>query len=748
MAKVIVFKKNTPWGTVRDARNNIVYRHIINFIDENNNFSQALKDEFVNEFLCEQGENYKTLLDQGEQINFKYIDELNIQFTATIKNQNNRFSSTEQLEMSDFAVVKVNNEIRFYVLSVLERTAKRIVFVGNIDIFFTYNLEFNNQRKNYIIQSHIDRFSSELNPTWEEQMIEEDYRVPLLISENKVVQWDYPFAASVSISDKEKFDKIKWFVVYFKAQTFGSQKSKNNEVLSNTTGLDVRDKLYNLPFNIIFWPVDFEGNDTFLIKKNDADGGEHIDFNNLLISALVDNELILSIKLMDVLPFNLFGDYPNAEISRAGNKWIFNFKSQHWLNPFKFVDEFKFAGNFKVGDTVKTSSTADIFVVGEMNEFQYDKHFLTSKSITTIQPKKPDSSIQIIQKSDLDYETKLFTVPFLCYILKWWNSDMKVYNLPFLKDGKVKLISALNGENDSMLAFMETTNQDVIINNSNLLMSAGVNEVPTKTDAYLNYMRKNQSQIAIQEKYAGISIGFGALFTAIGAVSSAVNMTSRVRSFRNQKKSFTHDLKQKRADLRSQDLTAAQRRSSISRFKADNRPSNMGLIGGLVSDASSLLMGAGVSAIISGVRSLETIEAVQEDLSRQSPAINPGNNLFINLVLNKTKKNELNYIIQRPNPVHRQQAGDNMSMYGYKVLQLKKLKDIINSRYLHNYIVALDVFNSIDNKLSVKIKEIITNAFSEGLSIWHYRSKQNWKGILSYEWENWEMSVLKKLNKI
>ena len=89
-----------------------------------------------------------------------------------------------------------------------------------------------------------------------------------------------------------------------------------------------------------------------------------------------------------------------------------------------------------------------------------------------------------------------------------------------------------------------------------------------------------------------------------------------------------------------------------------------------------------------------------------------------------------------------------MNMYGYKTLQLKKIKEIINSRYLHNYIIALDVFNSIDNKLSPKIKEIITNAFAAGLSIWHYRNKQNWKGILAYEWENWEMSILKKFNKI
>ena len=725
MAKVVVFKKNTPWGTVRDARNNIVYRHVINFVDENNTFQQSLKDEFVNEYLCKTGENYKTLLSNSEQIAFKYIDELNIQFSSTLKNQQNRFSSTEELEMSDFAAVQINSEIRFYVLNVVERTAKRVVFNGNIDIFFTYNLRFNENRKNYILQSHINRFDSQLKPNWDEQLIQEDYSVPLLISENKTVEWNYPFHSSVSAADKKKFERTKWFIIYLKAQSYGSENKKNIGVLSNPTGWDLKNMLFNSPYNIVFFPVDFEGSDIFAVKKNDADAEETIHFRTLLSSALINNETVLSVKLLDVLPFNLFGDYPNATISKTGNKWVFNFKTNDWLNPFTFADEFNFFGSFKVGDTIKNTSTADVFVIGEMNEFQYNKHFLTSKNIISEKPKKPDSSINIIQKSDVGYETKLFTVPFLIYILKWWNSEMKMYNLPFLKDGTVKLISSLNGENDSLLAFLETTNQDVVINNSNLLMSAGVNEVPTKNDSYMDYMRKNKEQIALQEKYAGITIGFGALATVIGATTSALSMTSRIKNYKKSQKPVTQ----------TSDNLQPQK-------------SKLGFASGMLTDASSMLMGAGVSAIISGARSLESVKAVQQDLMKQSPSINPGNNLFINLFLNKTKKNELNYIVQKPNAVHRQLAHDNMNMFGYKTMQLKKLKEVVNSRYIHNYVIAKDVFNSIDNKLSVKIKEIITNAFDTGLSIWHYRSKQNWKGILSYEWENWEISVLKKLNKI
>ena len=711
MAKVIVFKKNSPWGTVRDAKNNIVYRHIINFVDHDNNFSQVLKDEFVNEFFCSPGEDYKDLLNKSESIPFKYIDELNVQFTATLKNQQNRFSSTSELEMSDFAAVKIGSEIRFYVLSVISRTADRIVFIGNIDIFFSFNLRFNNERKNYVIQSHIDRFK-DLNPDWENQLIQEDYKVPLLISEEKLVNWDYPFhSASQAVSAQyiKKFESVKWVLIYYKAQSYGSEKINNKEV-TNPTGFQLQKNinnqqyLFNCPYNIVFFPVDFESQNRFLIKKNDGDVGKYVDFKNILNSALKDNDLVLSIKLLDTLPFNLFGNYPMAEITRRNDDWLFNFRTQHWLNPFKFDKSFTFLSAFKKDGALSSSS---VFVVGELNEFQYDKHFLKSKKIELEQPKQPTTSIQIIQPSDFKYETKLFTIPYLVYALKWWNSEAKVYNLPFLKDRIVNLISSLNPENDSLFAFLELTNQDVLINNSSVLSNSVLSEIPNKTDAYMSFMRTNKNQIAIQEKYSEVSVIMGSILTALGAIA-----------------------------LISTGIGAAA--------GAGLGAGAAKIIGGI----GGVAAGGGASQIISGVRGQESIKAVQDDLQNKSPAVNPGNNLFLNMVMNKTKRNELHYIIQKPNSVHRKIVHDNMVQYGYKVLQLKKLKDVVNSRYMHNYIVANDVFNALDNKLSPRIKEIISNAFLQGLSIWHYRNKQTWKGILAYEYENWEMSVLKQLNKI
>ena len=70
----------------------------------------------------------------------------------------------------------------------------------------------------------MDRFNSDLKPDWENQLIPEDYKVPLLISDNKIVEWDYPFHPALQDEFRKKFEKIKWVVIYYKAQTYGDEK--------------------------------------------------------------------------------------------------------------------------------------------------------------------------------------------------------------------------------------------------------------------------------------------------------------------------------------------------------------------------------------------------------------------------------------------------------------------------------------------------------------------------------------------
>ena len=94
----------------------------------------------------------------------------------------------------------------------------------------------------------------------------------------------------------------------------------------------------------------------------------------------------------------------------------------------------------------------------------------------------------------------------------------------------------------------------------------------------------------------------------------------------------------------------------------------------------------------------------------------------------------------------------HFNTYGWKLNSFLNLNNYLDTRYYWNYVNALDVFNTlkttkleidsegqttgVDIQLSSPIKQIISNAFSEGITFWHYRSSETFKGVLSYKYLN------------
>lgn len=76
--------------------------------------------------------------------------------------------------------------------------------------------------------------------------------------------------------------------------------------------------------------------------------------------------------------------------------------------------------------------------------------------------------------------------------------------------------------------------------------------------------------------------------------------------------------------------------------------------------------------------------------------------------------------------------------YGYKCNDFK-VPDL-KSRYYFNYIQMPDVsmFTKIDNEYIQKLKSI----YSNGITIWHYRDANTWKGVSDYTYENVEMNLI------
>lgn len=89
-------------------------------------------------------------------------------------------------------------------------------------------------------------------------------------------------------------------------------------------------------------------------------------------------------------------------------------------------------------------------------------------------------------------------------------------------------------------------------------------------------------------------------------------------------------------------------------------------------------------------------------------------------------------------PEFRQRIYEYFYHFGYKCNEFKVPN--LKSRYYFNYIktIGCDLKSNVDDQYIRQIKAI----FDNGITIWHYRDSQTFKGIGNYEYENVEMSKI------
>lgn len=76
--------------------------------------------------------------------------------------------------------------------------------------------------------------------------------------------------------------------------------------------------------------------------------------------------------------------------------------------------------------------------------------------------------------------------------------------------------------------------------------------------------------------------------------------------------------------------------------------------------------------------------------------------------------------------------------YGYKA-NIFKIPNI-RSRYYYNYIKVIGV--NINTNIDAEYKNELATIFNNGVTIWHYRNKDTFKGVNNYAYENVEMSLI------
>lgn len=178
----------------------------------------------------------------------------------------------------------------------------------------------------------------------------------------------------------------------------------------------------------------------------------------------------------------------------------------------------------------------------------------------------------------------------------------------------------------------------------------------------------------------------------------------------------------------------SQHRASATTGVALNVASGIGMLAlGIATGGIGLVAGVGGAV---GVGSQIANELIQREDLKQTPdnIQKLGNNLTFDIL-----DDNLKYLLRhfRIKEQFRQEIFKYFSTYGYKSNSFE-IPDT-RSRYYFNYIktIGVNIISNFSNNSIQKIKDI----FDNGVTIWHYRNGNTFKGLFNYEYENLEMTI-------
>lgn len=124
----------------------------------------------------------------------------------------------------------------------------------------------------------------------------------------------------------------------------------------------------------------------------------------------------------------------------------------------------------------------------------------------------------------------------------------------------------------------------------------------------------------------------------------------------------------------------------------------------------------------------------KQDLKGTPPTIKKrGNNIEFDLI-----DNNLFVTIRQKNVKELWRIYQYFFHYGYKANEFKKPDT--RSRFYFNYIKTIGA--NIKTNIDAEYKTQLANIFDNGVTIWHYRGSDSFKGVNNYDYENAEMALI------
>lgn len=720
--KVILGNSNTKWGVIIRPQSSNTYRHVLSFD------TPALKDAFINKYIMQDKGDYKQELDNSYNRGVVELDALNIEFRVNVDEY--PYETFNTLLNKDFCITKdEHGEIKFYAIKDAKRKGNIIQYVAEIDIFFTHDIKtiFNDDVETEIVKGMEDRVYKDEHGTikWFFDKDSNDFKNVIYNPEDLGVN------PNVLLNTKDEQIKVDY------TSYIGT--TKESEYPDEWKPLTLSNSKLNILMNNLLW-------DTWKVKNKNADGflgvGQREPYDTMITySGLgIDKMENESTKQWDVEIWRYTQKDKNsplgyhqlsfADIDLSSPDLMKNSRTTFNINPFLNFYELGQNGidleiweredksnppfskkkvvvlikngsveNYLQPIWTNTSVATDFscyWKLKGLNRWIDSGNFLnTDKTLTKfdtqikLYPDPSNFNIDSVVSNKHENEIKSHFAPFVQYRLQTISNNFIDLSPQYFTNKKLEFNSYYTYMTDSWQTLtLPIHYKDIIspldLKNTEYLRDITTYQRATTTDAYEEWIIRNKSQYNAGLLSSKLSAGIG----GAGALGSA-----------------------------------------IAGFASGNP---MQAIGGLF---------GGISFATNSAMNIKKQLAMKEDLLRTPQQINAtSSSIIADITLFKMQttitKRELE-------PFEQILVREHFYKYGYNFQnKFGKLKDLINTRYYFNYIECPETFENISMQLSASTKQIINDSVANGLTIWHVRDLNTFKGIKNYNYENVEMSVL------
>ena len=216
--KVLLTSKNSPNGIIQKIIGDNVYENILSFDND------TVRDEFINKYYFNEGEDYKVLLDNGDDKSLKLTSDL----TTTIRVNLDEYPNETRMSLLNKDTCVVLEDENYYWYALINPTSENngsVSYDAELDIFLTHDIkDIDFQGKSNIYNAMADRYIK-IEDKVEWNIKDSVYKNRELITDNfisfpkeEIIPEidDVIFDASLSEADIIDIKKGKWTIWYYK----------------------------------------------------------------------------------------------------------------------------------------------------------------------------------------------------------------------------------------------------------------------------------------------------------------------------------------------------------------------------------------------------------------------------------------------------------------------------------------------------------------------------------------------------